>query len=394
VLMTWKNVNPMEQRILFIADYLKHNYSDFSALCLRYDISRKTGYKWVERYQKLGEQGLHEQSRKPKNHPFATPYVIRKAILDIRKNSKIKFGPKKIQAKLKTQFPSLTPPSITTIYNILKQEGLIESRRSRRKTPLYKQPFKKVQAANDLWSVDFKGQFLLKNSHWCYPLTIMDHHSRYLLACQGLSTTAAKGAKEVFENVFREYGLPLRIRSDNGTPFSSTAPAGLSRLSIWWIKLGIHPERIKPGKPQQNGQHERMHLTLKEAIKNDIMGSFDAQQTVLDQFIEAYNYDRPHESLNQELPKDWYSTSTRAFPEELPEIVYPDYFITRKVTPSGSIYWGNGQVYITNTLEGEIVGMTEVDDGIWDLYFGHIRLGSVDKRCPKGKKTSYWTLKV
>lgn len=394
MLMTWKNVNPMEQRILFIADYLKHNYSDFSALCLRYDISRKTGYKWVERYQDFGEQGLHEQSRRPKNHPFAIPYVIRKAILDIRQNSKIKFGPKKIQAKLKTQFPSLVPPSITTIYNILKQEGLIEPTRSRRKTPLYKQPFKKVQAANDLWSVDFKGQFLLKNGHWCYPLTIMDHHSRYLLACQGLTTTATKDSKEVFEQVFREYGLPLRIRSDNGVPFSSNAPGGLSLLSIWWIRLGIHPERIKPGRPQQNGQHERMHLTLKDAIKDDIVDNLKEQQVILDDFKHAYNFDRPHESLNQELPKDWYSASERSFPEKLPEIIYPDYFLRRKVMPSGSINWRNGRLYVTNTLKGEVVGMTEVDNGIWDIYFGHIRLGSVDERCPKGKKTSYWTLKV
>lgn len=394
MLMTWKNVNPMEQRILFIADYLKHNYSDFSALCLRYDISRKTGYKWVERYQESGEEGLHEQSRKPKHHPFATPYFMRKAIIELRQHSRIKFGPKKIQAKLKIQFPNQPPPSITTIYNILKKEGLIEPRKRSRKFSLYKIPFKTVKAANDLWSVDFKGQFLLKNGKWCYPLTIMDHYSRYLLACQGLNTTNTQSSKQVFERLFKEYGLPLRIRSDNGVPFSSQAPGGLSTLSIWWIRLGIHPERIKPGKPQQNGQHERMHLTLKNSISHDIMPSFEEQQVVLDDFIKAYNTERPHESLEQTYPKDWYLPSKREYPKQLPEITYPDYFIKRKVSFSGTIYWGNGQIYISNTLKGEIVGMQEVDNGIWDIYFGPIRLGAVDKNCVKGKNSAYWTLKV
>ncbi len=392
--MTWKNVNPMEQRILFIADYLKNSYPDFSALCLRYDISRKTGYKWVERYQDFGEEGLHEQSRKPKSHPYATPYIIRKAIIELRQHSRITFGPKKIQAKLKSQFPSLEPPSITTIYNILKKEGLVESKRTRRKTSVYKQPFKGVKAANDLWSVDFKGQFLLKTPQWCYPLTIMDHHSRYLLACQGLTTTATKDSKNVFERVFKEYGLPLRIRSDNGVPFASQAPGGLSNLSIWWVRLGIHPERIKPGKPQQNGQHERMHLTLKNAIENDIMDNLEQQQRVLDDFQDAYNNERPHESLGQQLPKDWYAYSEREYPCKLPDVIYPDYFLKRKVSVTGTIYWGNGQIYISNTLKGEIVGMEEVDNDIWDLYFGHIRLGSVNKNCVKGKNSAYWTLKV
>ena len=394
MLMTWKNVNPMEQRILFIADYLKHNYSDFSALCLRYEISRKSGYKWVERYQESGEEGLHEQSRKPKHHPFATPYFMRKAVIELRQHSRIKFGPKKIQAKLKIQFSNQPPPSITTIYNILKKEGLIEPRKRSRKFSLYKTPFKTVKAANDLWSVDFKGQFLLKNGTWCYPLTIMDHYSRYLLACKGLNTTNTASSKQVFERLFKEYGLPLRIRSDNGVPFSSQAPGGLSTLSIWWIRLGIHPERIKPGKPQQNGQHERMHLTLKNSISHDIMPSFEEQQVVLDDFVKVYNTERPHESLEQTFPKDWYLPSEREYPKQLPEITYPDYFIKRKVSFSGTIYWGNGQIYISNTLKGEIVGMQEVDNGIWDLYFGPIRLGSVDKNCVKGKNSAYWTLKV
>ena len=392
--MTWKNVNPMEQRILFIADYLKHSYPDFSALCLRYDISRKTGYKWVKRYQTFGEEGLHEQSRKPKNHPYSTPYIIRKAIIELRQHSRIKFGPKKIQAKLESQFPNLEPPSITTIYNILKREGLIESKHTKRKTSVYKQPFKGVKAANDLWSVDFKGQFPLKNTQWCYPLTIMDHHSRYLLACQGLTTTSTKESKKVFERVFKEYGLPLRIRSDNGVPFASQAPGGLTNLSIWWVRLGIHPERIKPGKPQQNGQHERMHLTLKNAIANDIMGNLEQQQRVLDDFQDAYNNERPHESLGQQLPKDWYTHSEREYPNKLPDIIYPDYFLKRKVSFTGTIYWGNGQIYISNTLKGEVVGMEEVDNDIWDLYFGHIRLGSVNKNCVKGQNSAYWTLKV
>lgn len=392
--MTWKNVNPMEQRILFIADYLRHSYTDFSSLCLRYDISRKTGYKWVERYQRMGEEGLHEQSRKPKNHPFTTPFIVRKAIVEFRKNSKSKFGPKKIQAKLRTKFPKSDPPSITTIYNILKQEGLIDSRRTRRRVSVYKQPFKGVKSANDLWTVDFKGQFQMKDGQWCYPLTIMDHHSRFLLSSEGLTTTATPDSKAVFEQMFRKYGLPRRIRSDNGVPFASKAPGGLSTLSIWWIKLGIHPERIKPGKPQQNGQHERMHRTMKDAISDDIMKNLSQQQEVLEDFRNEYNHERPHESLNQEYPCDWYTPSDRVYPESLKEMDYPDHFLKRKVSTTGTIYWGNGQVYLTNILKDELVGMVEINDGIWDIYFGHIRLGCFDKNCVKGKKSAYWTLKV
>lgn len=392
--MSWKNVNPMEQRILFIADYLKHSYSDFSALCLRYNISRKTGYKWVKRYKDFGEAGLHEQSKKPNHHPFTTPYSVRKIIIELRQNSRILLGPKKIQAKLKTRFPETEPPSITTIYNILKREGLIEPQRKRRKTSVYKEPFKTVKAANDLWSVDFKGQFPLEGTQWCYPLTIMDHHSRYLLACEGLTTTAVKDSKEVFERVFKEFGLPKRIRSDNGVPFSSHAPGGLSALSMWWVKLGIHPERIKPGKPQQNGQHERMHRTLKDAIASESKYTLKQQQVILSEFMHEYNNDRPHEALDQAMPKEWYHRSVMEYPEQVPEIEYPGHFLIRKVTTSGTISWENGQVYISNTFKGEVIGMEEVDNDVWDIYFGHIRLGSVDKNCVKGKKTSYWTLKV
>lgn len=262
--MPWNEVKPMDEKVKFIADYLRHD-APFKALCSQYGISRKTGYKWVERYEKTGIEGLSEQSRRP-HHTGVPPYTIRQAIVELRSYKGDVLGAKKIQALLSSRFDSSQVPSQTTIYNILKGAGCIAARRKSRRTPKGISPLKSVQQANQLWSVDYKGQFRLKNGQWCYPLTVMDHASRYLLACEGLNSTKTAEAMPVFERLFREHGLPARIRSDNGVPFASTGVGGLSQLSIWWIKLGIIPERIEPGKPQQNGRHERMHRTLKRWV--------------------------------------------------------------------------------------------------------------------------------
>lgn len=258
----------------------------------------------------------------------------------------------------------------------------------------YPQPFAPVDEPNEVWSADYKGQFKLGNGQWCYPLTVMDHHTRYLLGCQGVSGTASALARKHFTRLFQQQGLPRRIRTDNGVPFASRATGGLSTLSIWWIRLGIVPERIEPGKPQQNGRHERMHRTLKEATTRPVSASFAAQQHRFDAFRKEYNNERPHEALGQTPPASHYQPSPREYPKVLAQPEYPDYFDTRRVRSSGVVYAHAGQVYVSHLLTGELVGIEEVDDGVWDIYFGPIRLGGYDLRDKKGGQTPYWTLKV
>lgn len=390
--MSWKELKTMDLKLLFIADYIRDVYS-FSELCKHSNISRKTGYKWVARYKEQGIRGLYDKSRRPLDSPAKTLYAIRKEIIDIRLNSRSIVGPKKIQAKLKLHFPDTSPPSITTIYNILKKEGLIKDRKISPKVPLFDRKKGYPDQCNEMWSIDFKGQFLLQTGKWCFPLTVMDSSSRFLCGCRGLQSVATVPTKEAMINIFKKHGLPNRILSDNGVPFAAKTAGGLSRLAVWWIRLGITPERIKPGCPQQNGRHERMHRTLKDETAYPRASSMLAQQRRFNRFIREYNNDRPHESLNQTPPSSVYTRSERKYPSVLPELEYPCYFELHKVAHSGVIYALTGQVYISNILEGEIVGMEEIADGFWDVYFGPVRLGSFDERDEAGNMTSYWTLK-
>jgi transposase InsO family protein len=391
--MPWKEVKPMEQKVLFIADYLRE-VSSITALCATYGISRKTGYKWIQRYAQLGMDGLSEQSRGPATCPTKTPYRIQQAIIELRQQFQTRPGAKKLQVLLAQRYPDEVVPSKSTIYNILNRAGLVTSRRRRRRVSPYPQPFAPVHQVNEVWSVDYKGQFKLGNGQWCYPLTVMDHQSRYLCGCQALKGARLKETQVAFIRLFRQYGLPERIRSDNGVPFASTARGGLSRLSLWWIRLGILPERIEPGKPQQNGRHERMHLTLKEAATRPPSANMTAQQQRLDRFRAEYNEQRPHEALDQNTPASCYSPSLRAYPERLPELHYPDYFEVRKVSSNGVVYWHNKMVYVSHLLKGESVGLEQVDDGIWTVYFGPVTLGRFDETDIKGKTVPYITVKV
>lgn len=262
--MPWKECAPMDEKLLFIADHLRGG-APLSELCRRYGISRKTAYKWVERYRQLGMDGLQERSRRPHGNNQAISYAQRRAIIELRTQQRSQMGPKKLHALLLQRWGPQETPSKTTIYNVLKAEGLVCSRRVRRRSVPTAQPLRTSKQPNGVWSADYKGQFKTADGHWCYPLTIMDHASRYLLAVHVYDSPNYEDAKRSFEQVFRQYGLPERIRSDNGPPFATTGVAGLSRLAIWWIRLGIRPERIERGKPQQNGRHERMHRTLKHA---------------------------------------------------------------------------------------------------------------------------------
>lgn len=391
--MSWKEVNPMQQKILFIADYLRQ-ISSMSDLCSRYGISRKTGYKWVKRFDQSGIEGLHEQSRRPSKSPIQTPYRIQQKIIELRQKYTTPPGAKKLEVLLSQCYPNEPIPSKTTIYNILNRAGLVDVRKPRRRVSLYPQPLSPVQEVNELWSVDYKGQFKLGNGHWCYPLTVMDHKSRFLCCCQGLKGPLYKETRASFIKLFRRYGLPARIRSDNGIPFASTSRSGLSRLSIWWIKLNILPERIEPGKPQQNGRHERMHRTLKQAVTRPASANMKAQQYRFDTFCEEYNHQRPHEALGQQTPSSQYTRSPREYPEKIPEIRYPDYFEVKKVSTNGTACWQNKMVYVSHLLQGEFVGLDEVDEGIWEVYFGPIKLGQFNEQDVPRRNKAYISIKV
>lgn len=376
--MPWSELKPMDQRVLFIADYLRQLYC-FRELCERFGISRKTGYKWVERYQSNGLDGLSDRSRQ-RHQQERIPSPVRAAILELRQRGGGELGPKKLQCLLKQQFPGLEPPSRTSIYNILKQAGQIRSRRRRQRVPAHAGPLVSPHEPNGLWSADYKGQFRTGDGHWCYPLTVLDHASRYLLGCQGLRGTTLNDTRKVFERLFREYGLPARIRSDNGVPFASVGNGGLSRLAIWWLKLGIVPERIARGHPEQNGRHERMHRTLKKAVTHPVGATLKAQQRQLDQFRRFYNEERPHEALAQSTPASCYQRSSRIYPERLPKMAYPSPMLSVRVSSGGLAYVNGQRIYVGNLLTQELVGIDIIGDGLWNVYFGPMRLGEVDLR--------------
>lgn len=391
--MPWKKVNPMDQRLMFTADYLRGVCPSFSALCRRYNISRKTGYKWVQRYKAGGLDALQEQSRRPRSHPDAIPYAIRQEILGLRHRYSITLGPKKIQVKLVEKFPDLKPPSLTSIHTILKRGGLIQPRKRRGKVRPFDHPLGEAREPNDLWTVDFKGEFRLGNGHWCYPLTVMDSSSRYLLRVEGLESPNTALTQATFSRLFERYGLPRRIRSDNGVPFATRATAGLSRLSVWWIRLGVLPERIRAGCPQENGQHERMHKTLKQAVTRPVSSNMSGQQQRFDVFCEEYNEHVPHEALGQTVPASHYVPSDRHWSGKLMELEYASHMEIKVVSRTGVVYWKGGQVYVSGLLKGERVAMEEVADGIWQIWFGPIRLGDFDQRVTTGRAIPYWSIK-
>lgn len=395
--MPWRETEPMEQKVLFMADHLRSAYF-FTDLCRLYGISRKTGYKWVKRFNQLGLEGLQDRSRKPANCPHRIPFTLREAILRLRKEreySKTPFGPKKIKALLEQRHPTWDIPSETSIYNILKQEGLIRAqRRCRRVAAPPQKPFSPVREPNDVWSADFKGQFKTRDGTWCFPLTVMDYESRYLLGCRGVTGTTYEQTRRTFDRLFRKYGLPERIRTDNGPPFVSRGAGGLSRLSMWWVKLGIMPERIKPGRPQQNGRHERMHKTLKQETAIPPAANFKQQQNCFDTFRRSYNHERPHEGLGQKPPGVRYRPSLKAMPTKLPELVYPGHFKEALVHSNGIIHHQGYRVYICGLLRKEKVGLEEIGDGIWEVYFGPVRLGQLSMREIKTSRNDYVKLKV
>ena len=314
--MPWDETNRMNERVRFIGSYLE-DLEPFSCLCERYGVSRKTGYKWVVRYESDGVAGLEERSRAPLLHPHAVADEVLDKILRARKKHP-RWGPRKLRVILQRHYPELALPAASTIGEVLRKNGLIQKRRRIRRSSPYGERLGDYGKPNSVWCADFKGHFPVSGER-CHPLTVSDGCSRYLLACRSLRRPLFAPSQKVFESVFREFGLPDTIRTDNGAPFSTLAPGGLSRLAVWWIRLGIRPERIQPGRPDQNGRHERRHRTLKSETAKPPRASFRAQQRAFDRFREEYNEIRPHEALGQEVPASRYQPSNRPYPRQLPQ---------------------------------------------------------------------------
>lgn len=364
----------MEERLRFVARLL--DGEKMAPLCREFGISRKTGYKIFNRYKGLGLEGLTDRSRRPYRQASRIPMQIEKRIVQIKKEFP-KWGAPKIRARLKRLYPEIPLPAISTIHAVLDRNGLVKRRRrTRRKakgTPLVH-----VRKPNELWCADYKGEFMLNDRRYCYPLTIMDYSSRYLLTVDALSTTREAYAFNSFERAFKDFGLPDTIRTDNGVPFSSChALFGLSKLSVWWLRLGIQIERIKPGHPEQNGRHERMHLTLKMEATKPAAENFLQQQSRFDDFIEYYNEDRPHQALDMDVPADRYQPSTRQY-HGLDELEYPFHDRTITVTKCGRICFNQSKINFSTVFAGQNVGVKQVDEGIWVVSFMHYDLGYFD----------------
>lgn len=376
--MPWSETSTMDQKTQFIADYLREVLS-VTELCELYGISRKTGYKWIDRYIRLGPAGLEEESRRPHHAPNETASKIVEALLEIRRRHPT-WGAKKLLPILQKRHPDWEMPGRSTVCAILNRNGLVPKKRRRRHIGHPGKPTAQMLAPNDIWCADFKGHFKTGDGVYCYPLTVTDGYSRYLLCCQGLHSTAVAGVKPMFTRLFKEYGLPQRIRSDNGVPFATPTLARLSSLSAWWVRLGILPDLIEPGKPQQNGRHERMHRTLKAETTKPPAGSLAAQQRKFNRFREEFNNERPHEALDQETPASIYEPSRRDMPNKLPPLEYPDRFEVRYVSANGGIRWNKDWVNVSVVCAGEYVGLEEIDDGIWNVYFGPLKLGRLHER--------------
>jgi transposase InsO family protein len=353
-------------------------------LSRRFGISRKTGYKWLARY--LAGTELTDRSRRPHRSPTAVVQEVEDAIVAARKGHP-RWGPQKLREALLRANPGATLPSAGTFALIFARNGLVRPRRKRRlRTPPSTQPFGHITGPNSLWCVDFKGDFSVGAAR-CYPLTIMDAHSRYLICCASLSGTRSTPVRKVFERVFREFGLPEAIRSDNGPPFASNAPRGLSELSAWWRLLGIRHERIAPGKPQQNGRHERMHLTLKQETAMPPQRTMRAQQRVFDHFRKEYNVDRPHAALGQRVPADYYQPSSRSAPEPIwgKDYHYDPEFETAKLDRLGRLRWTHWSVMISAALSHKLVGLKWHAARQWEVYFGPLLIGAIEQ--PRSSST-------
>lgn len=376
--MSWKVSDPMSERVKFIG-LLHSGQRTVAGLCREFGISRKTAYKWVQRFEESGLEGLQERSRAPHEMPWQTSQETQELLVWARKKHPT-WGPRKLKVWLEDRDNTLELPAPSTIGTLLKREGLVHRRRRRIRLPVPKRPTGiEIREPNQEWRVDFKGEFLMGNREYCYPLTMTDGFSRFLLRVRALEGTAGAGARPVFEMTFREFGLPWEIRSDNGPPFASQGLGRLTPLSVWWVKLGIRLVRIRPRKPQDNGSHERMHRTLKAETTRPPAFESRGQQKRFDAFRKEYNEDRPHEALGQRPPARLYKASSRAYPSRIAEVEYPGHYQVREVGPGGVFSWRSKKVFVSHSLIGERVGMREIEDGLWKVWFADLELGVFDE---------------
>lgn len=348
-----------------------------SPLCKEFGITRRTGYKIYNRYKDCGLAGLCDRSRRPYRHANQLPYQVERAKLGIKREYS-SWGAPKIREKLSRQYPDIHLPAISTIHAVLDKHNLVK-RQKRRRYKAQGTELVNVVQPNHLWCADYKGEFMLGNKKYCYPLTITDYHSRYLLACDALDSTKEQFAFTIFEKTFKEFEMPNCIRTDNGIPFASpNALYGLSKLSVWWLRLGIRIERIKPGNPQQNGRHERMHLTLKKETTKPPAFNFLQQQEKFDNFIHVYNQQRPHQAIGMKYPAEIYTPSAKQY-RQISDIEYPFADRIATITACGRICFNNKKINVSSVLAGQKVGVTQTDDKIWLVTFMHYDLGYFDE---------------
>jgi putative transposase len=365
----------MDERLKFVARLL--DGEKMAVMCREFDISRKTGYKIFSRYKDCGLEGLTDRSRRPYRHGMRLPFQIEKLIVQLKQDHP-SWGAPKIREKIRRLHSEITLPAISTVHAVLDRNGLVTRRRKRRYKP-EGTALSLAQQPNELWCADYKGEFMLADKRYCYPLTVTDFASRYLISCDALSSTEERYAFTVFERLFKDFGLPKAIRTDNGVPFaSSNAMFGLSKLSVWWLRLGIDIERIKPGRPQQNGRHERMHLTLKQEATKPAAKNFLQQQGKFDRFIEEYNQERPHEAIGMKYPAEIYTPSLKPY-KGLSDLEYPFHDRTITVTCCGRICIGRRKINLSTVFAGQNVGIKEVSDNIWLVSFMKYDLGFFDQ---------------
>lgn len=375
--MPWRETGPFEERRNFIVACQESDES-FTAICERFGISRQKGYKWLARFEEGGLEALVDRSRRPHSNSRAVPGSVIELIVELRKR-RPRWGPRKLRVVLERDYPNIEFPVASTIGSLLRARGLVSSRRRRSPSVGYGSKLTDFAAPNTVWCADFKGHFAV-DGRYCHPLTITDGFSRFLLRCTALKQTLHAPVQTIFDRTFREFGLPEVIRTDNGPPFASVTVGGLSRLAVWWIRLGIRPERIMPGRPDQNGRHERMHRTLKAETARPPASSFAAQQRAFDSFRRDYNFERPHEALGQVPPATLYRRSRRNYPCALEDPPYPSHFTTQRAYPNGVISIGHTQWYLSNCLANQLIGLETIADGCWRVCFGPATLGLLDLR--------------
>jgi transposase InsO family protein len=369
----------MQQREQFITDHCRGLFT-MRELCDRFNVSRKTGYKWLARFREHGRAGLSDRSHAPHRCPHRISEEMATLLCSTRR-AHPSWGPEKILDHLRPKHRSIREwPAFSTISDLFVRKGLIRKRRRRRKVLHPGSVPIRTAAPNDLWTADFKGQFRTGDGVYCYPLTIADQHTRFLIACHGLPSVETCGARKIFERAFREFGLPAAIRTDNGVPFATSALHGLSQLNVWWMRLGIQHQRIRPASPQENGAHERMHKTLKAEAIRPPKRNGRAQQMAFNRFRSEFNEVRPHKALAGDPPAARYRSSPRPFPNRVPPLEYPGHFIVKRVTNAGTFRLKHKLLFLAHPLRQLHIGLEEVDDAIWSIYFGNVLLGRVDER--------------